>query len=249
MTAKALRVDGWLNGNEQTILSGEINGAGELPVTADDFFFPDNKIIFNRVRRLKRRGLNAVVQALDRNGELKRIAGGEATVTVIASLPHDDLSLGYALDEVLSASRQRRQREICQRWHSGEITPEQAAEAIMSLNSLGRNVVDEVEADDFPEPLDEVAFHGLAGDIVRRIEPHTEADPVALLVHLLATFGSAVDRNPHAVADGARHGANITPLCVGHIEQEPQGTALAHTKRVVGRADESWLKRLQRPVD
>lgn len=72
MNAKALRVDGWLNGNEQTILSGEINGAGELPVTADDLFFPDNKIILNRVRRLKRRGCLAVEQALDRHGELKK---------------------------------------------------------------------------------------------------------------------------------------------------------------------------------
>jgi hypothetical protein len=28
----------------------------------------------------------------------------------------------------------------------------------------------------WPEPLGEAAFHGLAGDIVRVIEPHTEAD-------------------------------------------------------------------------
>src|SRR5690348_11866479 len=36
------------------------------------------------------------------------------------------------------------------------------------------------------------AYHGLAGDIVRSIEPHSEADPVALLVQTLASAGSAI---------------------------------------------------------
>lgn len=49
----------------------------------------------------------------------------------------------------------------------------------------------------WPDPPDEVAFHGLAGDIVRAIEPHTEADPVALLVQFLVAFGSVVGRGPH----------------------------------------------------
>ncbi len=29
----------------------------------------------------------------------------------------------------------------------------------------------------WPQPLAEEAFYGLTGDIVRTIEPHTEADP------------------------------------------------------------------------
>ncbi len=29
--------------------------------------------------------------------------------------------------------------------------------------------------------MDQEAYHGLAGDVVRTIEPHTEADPVAIL--------------------------------------------------------------------
>ena len=30
--------------------------------------------------------------------------------------------------------------------------------------------------------MDQAAYHGLAGDVVRAIEPHTEADPVAILI-------------------------------------------------------------------
>jgi len=44
--------------------------------------------------------------------------------------------------------------------------------------------------------IDEAAFHGLAGDIVRAIDPHTEADRVAMLGQLLAYFGNVIGRSP-----------------------------------------------------
>jgi hypothetical protein len=56
--------------------------------------------------------------------------------------------------------------------------------------------------DDFPEPLNDVSFSGLAGEIVRRIEPHSEADPVALLVQILTAFGNVIGRNAFIMADG-----------------------------------------------
>ena len=40
------------------------------------------------------------------------------------------------------------------------------------------------DAPPWPEPLGKAAFHGLAGDFVRLVEPHTEADPAALLLIL-----------------------------------------------------------------
>jgi hypothetical protein len=39
--------------------------------------------------------------------------------------------------------------------------------------------------------IDEAAFHGPAGEFVLWTEPHTEADPVALLVQFLVCFGVA----------------------------------------------------------
>ena len=41
--------------------------------------------------------------------------------------------------------------------------------------------------------MNDDAFHGLAGDVIRRIEPHTESDPAALLVQFLIAFGKASD--------------------------------------------------------
>jgi hypothetical protein len=49
-----------------------------------------------------------------------------------------------------------------------------------------------------PDPawptLDDAAMHGLPGQIVRAMEPHTEADPMALLISLLCAFGNAIGR-------------------------------------------------------
>ncbi|MEW6229964.1 MAG: hypothetical protein AB1700_18055, partial [Bacillota bacterium] len=67
----------------------------------------------------------------------------------------------------------------------------------------------------WPDPPVPEAFYGLAGDIVRTIEPHTEADPVALLVQFLVAFGNAVGRGPHFVAEADRHGLNLFACLVG----------------------------------
>ena len=110
-----------------------------------------------------------------------------------------------------------------------------------SLSSLGRNGDDEV-VDDFPEPLSDVAFHGLAGDIVRRIEPHTEADPVALLIQVLTAFGNVIGREPHAIADGSRHPMNLFAVIVGESSKSRKGTSWAHVRGIFKRADEQWQK-------
>jgi hypothetical protein len=69
--------------------------------------------------------------------------------------------------------------------------------------------------DDYPEPLGPAAFYGLAGEIVRRIEPHTEADPVALLFQLVTAFGNLIGHDNYIVADGTRHYLNLNGVLVG----------------------------------
>ena len=45
--------------------------------------------------------------------------------------------------------------------------------------------------------LDEAAYHGIVGDIVRTISPHTEADPAAILTQVLTLAGNAIGRSPY----------------------------------------------------
>jgi len=47
---------------------------------------------------------------------------------------------------------------------------------------------------DWPEPPGAGAYHGLPGEIVEMLAPHTEADPAAILSQLLVAFGAAVGR-------------------------------------------------------
>src|SRR5690242_16056592 len=59
------------------------------------------------------------------------------------------------------------------------------------------------------------ALHGLAGEVVRLIEPCTEADPVALLVSFLSEAGTMLNRGPHLILDGTYHPLLIWPVLVG----------------------------------
>jgi hypothetical protein len=79
--------------------------------------------------------------------------------------------------------------------------------------------------------LDKAALSGLAGEIVSAIEPHTEADPVALLVHLLAEYSCLIGRWPHVVLDGNCSPVLFWPVCVGETSKARKGSA---SKRVQG---------------
>ena len=92
----------------------------------------------------------------------------------------------------------------------------------------------------WPDPLEEQAYYGLAGEIVQTLEPHTEADPAALLVQLLVAFGSAVGRGPHFRVEADRHYANLFCCVVGETSKSRKGTSSSHVKRVMLGADEEW---------
>ena len=94
--------------------------------------------------------------------------------------------------------------------------------------------------DDYPEPLGPAAFHGLAAEIVRRIEPHTEADQAALLFQLLAAFGNIVGHTAYVVADGAHHYLNIYGVLVGQSSKGRKGTSWSQIGRICERVDEDW---------
>ena len=76
-----------------------------------------------------------------------------------------------------------------------------------------------------PEPLGDAAYYGLAGEVVRRIEPETEADPVALLLIFLVVFGNVIGRSAHFLVSGGRHAANLFLALVGATSAGRTGTA------------------------
>jgi hypothetical protein len=91
----------------------------------------------------------------------------------------------------------------------------------------------------WPETAPEM-FHGLAGDVVRLIAPHTEADPVALLVQLLAAFGSALGRTAYFTAEADQHYANLFVVLVGISSKGRKGTSWGHIRRLMQLAEPHW---------
>jgi hypothetical protein len=60
----------------------------------------------------------------------------------------------------------------------------------------------------WPALAGEAALHGPAGEFVRRTAPHTESDPMALLIQFLVSFGAAAGRNIHYPVEATRHHFN-----------------------------------------
>jgi hypothetical protein len=83
-------------------------------------------------------------------------------------------------------------------------------------------------------------YYGLAGELVRAIEPETEADPTAILLQLLAAFGNAVGRGPYFAVGACRHYMNLFAVCVGRTSKSRKGTSWAPILDVLAGADPRW---------
>lgn len=97
-----------------------------------------------------------------------------------------------------------------------------------------------------PEPswpvLAEEALHGLAGEIVGAIDPFTEADPVATLVHVLVGFGNLIGSGPHASVGHDPHTARLNAAVVGKTSGGRKGTAWGNPKHLLKQIDEAWAR-------
>jgi hypothetical protein len=112
-----------------------------------------------------------------------------------------------------------------------EAAGDTGAQANESPHSAGVN---------WPEPPKEEAFYGLAGECVRMVEPHTEADPAALLIQLLVAFGSLVGRGPYYLVEAIRHFCNLFAVIVGQTSKSRKGTSLGQVQALFGQVDSEW---------
>jgi hypothetical protein len=90
--------------------------------------------------------------------------------------------------------------------------------------------------------LHPAALYGVAGDFVRLVEPHSEADPVALLMQFIVAFGNLIGRNAHFVAEADKHYTNIFAVLVGDTGTGRKGTAWGQAKRIFEALDEAWAR-------
>ena len=80
--------------------------------------------------------------------------------------------------------------------------------------------------------LDPAAYHGVLGQIVRDIEPHSEADPAGILLQVLMAFGSTIGRRPFSPVGGDTHHCNLFAVMVGKTSQSRKGTSWGRAQQV-----------------
>jgi hypothetical protein len=95
----------------------------------------------------------------------------------------------------------------------------------------------------WPAPPAAAVYHELLGEIVTRIAPHTEADPVAILTQLLVAFGAAVGRGAWFTVEATRHHANEFMLLVGDSSKARKGSSWDHVRRLLATVDASIAQR------
>jgi len=74
------------------------------------------------------------------------------------------------------------------------------------------------------------AFYGLAGEFVGLVEPHTESDPVALLLQFLMGFGNLIGRGAYAKVEADAHYCNLYGVAVGETAKARKGTSWGQVK-------------------
>jgi hypothetical protein len=94
--------------------------------------------------------------------------------------------------------------------------------------------------ENWPDDPGPEAFYGPAGAIVRAIEPHTEADPNAILAQILVGFGNLIGRKAHFVVENTSMFTNEFLVLVGKSAKGRKGTAWNRALQALSAADPTW---------
>ena len=88
--------------------------------------------------------------------------------------------------------------------------------------------------------MDTAAFHGLVGDFINTVKPHSETDPVGLLLQLLVGCGSVIGPQPHALVEQTPHPPRLNALLIGKTAKARKGTAWNVVKSLLKQIDPAW---------
>ena len=127
---------------------------------------------------------------------------------------------------------------------NGEAATEPAAPEVTDeeLAELDKAALERYRLKDrpFPAPMGEDAFYGVCGDIVRIIEPVSEASREAILAQLLVALGNMIGRGPHC-KQAAFHYLNEFAVMAGETAIARKGTAWAAINNLLHSVNEDWL--------
>jgi hypothetical protein len=94
----------------------------------------------------------------------------------------------------------------------------------------------------WPAPLSEAAYYGLIGKIVKLVLPHTESDPFALFLQIIAAIGNVIGRSAYFKMEDTKHFLNLFVVIVGDTAKSRKGTSLHRMLQILKLASPDWSK-------
>jgi Protein of unknown function (DUF3987) len=88
--------------------------------------------------------------------------------------------------------------------------------------------------------MDNAAYHGLVGRVVKAIEPTTESDPNAIMIQFIAFFGNKVGRGAYYLVEDDPHYPIIFSVLSGVSSKGRKGTSAGRVRRISRLVDEQW---------
>ena len=88
--------------------------------------------------------------------------------------------------------------------------------------------------------LSTAALPGLVGELVRAIDPYTEAAPAATLLHFLAGVGNLIGAGPHARVNYDLHPVRLNVVLVGRTSSGRKGTSWSAPRYILRELDPTW---------
>jgi hypothetical protein len=241
--------------NERLVLGLLLNSAADftsIGLEIDDFTLEQHRLVFAAIREVHRRGLGidcyTVALHLRETGKLEKIEGLGWLVDLDKDTPRLPHPESYA--RILREKSERRKfatkaHRLAEHSLLLEATSETLAAEAAALVTLNGRVEQPPVVPAWPEPIHDDGFHGIAGELVRIIEPHTEADKAALLVQFLIGWGSLATRGPYYLAEADRHHTNEFAVIVGTTAKGRKGTSWGRILHVLNATDSHWAENCQ----
>ena len=88
---------------------------------------------------------------------------------------------------------------------------------------------------------DPAVFDCYLGQLVARVAPDTEADPIAILVSLIAAAGVHLGPGPHVQIGDDRHPLLVWPLVIGRSAAGRKGASWSTSRRLLAGADPEFV--------
>jgi len=146
-----------------------------------------------------------------------------------------------AIRRLRSLHRKRESARIGKKLADGLLDDEDALSQLKAIVEASRGQITPID-NEVPNPiLRQEALYGIAGEIVRKIEPESEAHPAALLVQLLVGMGSIMGRDPYFLTEADKQRTNLFAVIVGESSSGGKGTSWGRIRCILEHVDPTWF--------